>query len=198
MMQRPDPASSAADGGTVAAHSMAAPLVPLAAIQRRAPPDVAQAEAEGTLVLLVDDHPLNRLLMLRQLNLLGYAAEDAEDGVQAFEKWKSGRFRLVLTDCEMPRMDGYDLARSIRTHEAATAGNRTPILACTAHPLAAVAPKCDASGMDACMAKPLSLAGLGEALDKWLPLPAGADAPLPPERQLASAGIEARHPGRED
>lgn len=174
MMQRPDLPSSAAQGGTAGAHSMAPPSVPLALIPRGAPPEVAQAEAEGTLVLLVDDHPLNRLLILRQLNLLGYAAETAEDGVQALEKWKSGRFRLVLTDCEMPRMDGYDLARNIRLHEVAIAGKRTPILACTAHALAEVAPKCDASGIDACMVKPLGMAGLGEALDRWLPVPAGA------------------------
>ena len=81
---------------------------------RRMAPGTAQAETEGTLVLLVDDHPVNRMLLLRQVRTLGYAAETADDGVQALEMWKSGRFGLVITDCHMPHMDGYELARSIR------------------------------------------------------------------------------------
>lgn len=149
-------------------HFMA---MPPALTQRRPAPGVAQAEAEGTLVLVADDHPLTRMLIVRLLNLLGYAAEASEDGALALEKWKSGRFGLVLTDCEMPVMDGYALARSIRELEAASAARRTPVLAFTAHALEAVTQKCNASGIDACMVKPLGAAGLGEALDRWLPVP---------------------------
>jgi PAS domain S-box-containing protein len=57
----------------------------------RVAPDIAQAEAEGTLVLVADDHPTNRKLLVRQVNMLGYAAESAEDGVRALDQWKSGR-----------------------------------------------------------------------------------------------------------
>jgi CheY-like chemotaxis protein/HPt (histidine-containing phosphotransfer) domain-containing protein len=141
-----------------------------AAPARRAP-DPAQAEAEGTLVLLVDDHPTNRMLLLRQLNTLGYAAEAAEDGEQALRLWRSGRFATVITDCEMPRMDGYQLARSIRAAEAAGGLPRTPVLACTAHALAGEAEKCLAAGMDDSMTKPIALRRLQEKLQRWLPLP---------------------------
>ena len=89
--------------------------LPAATAMRRMAPGTAQAETEGTLVLLVDDHPVNRMLLLRQVRTLGYAAQTADDGVQALEMWKSGRFGLVITDCHMPHMDGYELARSIRS-----------------------------------------------------------------------------------
>ncbi len=70
-------------------------------------------------VLLADDHPTNRLLLVRQLNTLGYAAETAEDGVIALQKWKTGRYAILITDCHMPEMDGYDLTRAIRAHRGA-------------------------------------------------------------------------------
>jgi len=152
-----------------------APTPGPAALGRRAP-DTVQAEAEGTLVLLVDDHPTNRMLLLRQLNTLGYAAEAAEDGEQALRLWRSGRFATVITDCEMPRMDGYQLARSIRAEEAAGGLPRTPVLACTAHALAGEAEKCLAAGMDDSMTKPIALRRLQEKLHRWLPLPPEAPA----------------------
>jgi len=56
-----------------------------------------------------DDHPTNRSLIVRQINMLGYAAESAENGIVALEKWKSGRFGILITDCNMPEMNGYEL-----------------------------------------------------------------------------------------
>ena len=102
---------------------------------RRVAPSVDQAETEGTLVLVVDDHPTNRAVMLRQVATLGYAAESAEDGVQALQMWQRGRYAIILTDCNMPEMDGYELARRIRTLEAKRGGHRIPIIACTANAL---------------------------------------------------------------
>lgn len=132
--------------------------------------DVGRAESEGTLVLLVDDHPTNRMLLQRQLNTLGYAAETAEDGEQALRMWKSGRFGIVITDCEMPGMDGYALAQAIRAAEG-TGSRRTPVLACTAHALAGEVDKCLAAGMDDCLVKPIDLRALNQRLQRWLPLP---------------------------
>ncbi|MDB5946135.1 MAG: domain S-box protein, partial [Ramlibacter sp.] len=105
-------------------------------------PGVAQAEAEGTLVLLADDHPVNRALLEQQLETLGYASETAPDGNEALRRWQSGRFGLVLTDCQMPGMDGYELARQIRKREAAAGARPTPIIACTAMALEGEAQKC--------------------------------------------------------
>jgi signal transduction histidine kinase/CheY-like chemotaxis protein len=144
---------------------------------RRAAPSVAQARMEGTLVLLVDDHPTNRLLLMRQVHALGYAAESAENGVEALEKWKSGRFAMVITDCNMPEMDGPELARSIRRLESANGGKRTPIVACTANALGGEAELCFAAGMDDYLPKPVELTELLKKLDGWLPIPEADAAP---------------------
>ena len=142
------------------------------AIQRRAAPLVAVAQAEGTLILIADDHPTNRSLIERQVNLLGYAAESASNGVEALAKWRSGAFSLVITDCNMPEMSGYELARSIRQIESNVAsGKRIPIIACTANALESEREICLAAGMDDYLAKPVMLKSLLKALDRWLPIP---------------------------
>jgi two-component system sensor histidine kinase EvgS len=143
----------------------------------RAAPAVEDAVAEGTLVLLVDDHPINRLVLMRQVNSLGYATEIAENGVTALAKWESRRFGLVITDCNMPEMDGFELARSIREHEAGSGKGRIPIIACTANAMEGEAGKCFAAGMDDYLAKPIELAGLQKKLDRWLPIPDDAPGP---------------------
>ena len=146
---------------------------------RRAAPAAAQAAAEGTLVLLADDHPVNRMLLLRQVRTLGYAAQTADDGAQALKMWQAGRYGLVITDCHMPHMDGYELARAIRSEEAASGtGSRIPIVACTANALQGEAEACLAAGMDDFLVKPVELARLTEKLDRWLPLPLAPPTPV--------------------
>jgi signal transduction histidine kinase/CheY-like chemotaxis protein/HPt (histidine-containing phosphotransfer) domain-containing protein len=144
---------------------------------RRAPPTVSEAEAEGTLVLVVDDHPVNRVLLMHQMTELGYANETAEDGRQALELWRTGRFGLVVTDCNMPEMDGYELARAIRREEKATGRPRIVIIACTANAIKGEAENCLAAGMDDYIAKPVALPRLMVKLDQWLPLPRGQSRP---------------------
>jgi PAS domain S-box-containing protein len=161
-----------------------ASALPAATAMRRMAPGTAQAETEGTLVLLADDHPVNRMLLLRQVRTLGYAAQTADDGVQALEMWKSGRFGLLITDCHMPHMDGYELARSIRRLESDAGRERVPIIACTANALQGEAKTCFAAGMDDFLVKPVELAQLTEKLDRWLPLP---QAPSPPAAPAGSS-----------
>ncbi len=158
-------AESLPDSGAPRASAPAPPPA------RRTAPSIAQAETEGTLVLLVDDHPVNRLLLLRQVQTLGYAAQTAEHGIEALEMWKSSRFGLVITDCHMPQMDGYDLARSIRKLESDMGRKRVPIIACTANALPGEAAACLAAGMDDCLVKPVELSQLAEKLEQWLPIP---------------------------
>ncbi|HYC36509.1 MAG TPA: ATP-binding protein [Usitatibacter sp.] len=148
------------------------------ALAGRAAPTVEEAEREGTLVLVVDDHPVNRLVLMRQVNALGYATETAKEGREALRLWRSGRFGLVLTDCNMPEMDGYELARAIRDAEARRGLPRTPIIACTANALRGEAQNCIAAGMDDYVSKPAELATLLAKLDRWLPLPAHGEPPL--------------------
>ncbi len=147
----------------------------------RSLPGVDEAAREGTLVLLVDDHPTNRLVIARQLALAGFASEPATDGVEALEMWRSGRHALLLSDVHMPRMDGYELARRIRAEEAARAAStghaaRTPIVALTASALKGEAERCLAAGMDDYLAKPVSIASLAATLGRWLPHAAAVDA----------------------
>ncbi len=137
---------------------------------RRKAPSAAGAESEGTLVLVADDHPINRLLLMRQVTVLGYACEAAEDGREALDLWKSGRFSLVITDCNMPEMDGYELTRAIRALEAGSPRRRTSIIACTANALKGEADKCYAAGMDDYIAKPVELSQLLAKLEQWLPV----------------------------
>src|SRR5262249_26469041 len=88
-----------ADPKDLPAKERSAAEAALALASRRAAPSAEQARAEGTLVLAVDDHPTNRALLKRQLGTLGYAAETAENGAQALEMWKAGRFAVIITDC---------------------------------------------------------------------------------------------------
>ncbi|WP_024304490.1 ATP-binding protein [Pseudogulbenkiania sp. MAI-1] len=139
-------------------------------------------------ILFVEDNPTNRKLGQKQLELLGYPVEVVEDGVQALQHWRSGRFSLILTDCHMPVMDGYQLARNIRQHERfAEVDSRIPIIACTANAGKEEADRALAAGMDDFLTKPLNLAQLGKMLEKWLchqteapePAPAAADTSPP-------------------
>jgi signal transduction histidine kinase/FixJ family two-component response regulator len=150
------------------AHTGAAAL-----FARRKAPSVEEAKSEGTLVLLADDHSINRTLLLRQLNLLGYAAETVENGRQALERWHAGGFAVVITDCNMPEMDGYELTRNIRGIEASRGDRkRTPVIACTANALTGDAEACLGAGMDDFIPKPVGLDHLAKVMDRWLPLTA--------------------------
>jgi CheY-like chemotaxis protein len=133
-------------------------------------PEVRQAEDERTLILIVDDHPVNRMVMASQVNKLGYAAESSENGFEALDLWSTGRFGLLITDCNMPEMDGYELARRIREIEALRGLARTPIIACTANAMSGEPGKCIAAGMDDYIAKPTRIPQLAEKLGRWLPL----------------------------
>jgi CheY-like chemotaxis protein len=132
---------------------------------------------EGTLVLVAEDHPVNRTLLTRLLDRLGYASVTAQDGREALQKWRAGGFGAVVTDCNMPEMDGYDLARAIRAAEAKQGRPRMPIVACTANTVAGELQKCIEAGMDDLVAKPIELQSLATVMGNWLPLPAGGEGP---------------------
>jgi PAS domain S-box-containing protein len=131
-------------------------------------PSVEQALAIGQLVLLAEDNETNRDVMTAQLRLLGYASEVAVDGVQALAMWRTGRYALLLTDCHMPHMDGFELTEAIRQAEAK--GKRLPIVAITANAMQGEAERCRARGMDDYLSKPLRMVELAPMLQKWLPL----------------------------
>jgi PAS domain S-box-containing protein len=159
-------------------------------------PDRDEAEAAGSLILLAEDHPTNRLVLQKQLQLAGYQSDVAEDGVEAYEAWLQHRYALVLTDVHMPRMDGYELAREIRNAEqAAGHGARIPILALTANALQGELERCLAAGMDDCIIKPIAIPALHGKLQRWLPL-AGprSGAEVAPGEALAAPEAETGMP----
>jgi two-component system sensor histidine kinase EvgS len=164
--------------------STSGPMAMTPGFSARHLPTLAAAQAERSLVLLVDDHPTNRQVIQRQLALAGYASETAEDGMEGLERWRTGRYALVLSDVHMPRMDGYQLARTIREEETRAGKQRTPIVALTASALKGEAERCLAAGMDDYMAKPVSIPTMGACLQRWLPHTASAQ-PLSAEEGIS-------------
>ncbi|MCJ2375067.1 transporter substrate-binding domain-containing protein [Pseudomonas sp. RGM 3321] len=135
------------------------------------------AVAHQTLrILIVDDHPANRLLLCQQLGFLGHHCEVAENGAQGLEHWKSDTFDLVVVDCNMPVMNGYDMTTAIRALEDADGQPRCPVWGFTANAQPDEIERCRAAGMDDCLFKPISLSMLSERLTAISPL---AHTPLP-------------------
>ncbi len=118
-----------------------------------------RATAARGRVLLVEDNAVNRELIQQQLEEIGFAVDAAGNGAEALELWKDGHYRAVLTDINMPVMDGYALARDLRRR-----GQSLPILAITATALASERERCLAAGIDDLLLKPFNLARLEAAL----------------------------------
>jgi two-component system sensor histidine kinase EvgS len=115
-------------------------------------------------ILVVDDHAANRLLMCQQLEFLGHRFSVAPDGQAGLEAWKAETFDLVIADCNMPVMNGYELARAIRQHEKQSQQPPCTVLGFTANALPEEIQRCKLAGMDDCLFKPLSLS----ALSHWV------------------------------
>lgn len=130
-------------------------------------PSHDEALRNGRLILVAEDNETNQKVILWQLALLDFAADVADNGRLALECWQSGNYALLLTDLQMPEMDGYALTAAIRAQEQGS--RRIPIVALTANSLKGEAGRCQAVGMDDCLSKPLQLDDLKKALDTWLP-----------------------------
>lgn len=124
---------------------------------------------EDKAVLVVEDNPVNRELALMQLKKLGVKAEVAENGLEAVNALSKKEYSLILMDCQMPVMDGYEATKSIRKTEA-TLGRRTPIVAMTANALQGDREKCLSAGMDDYISKPVRVKNLREVIEKWVEL----------------------------
>ena len=110
-------------------------------------------------ILVVEDHAPNRLLLCQQIEYLGHTAVPCDDGETALAKWKQADppFDLTITDCNMPLMDGYELARQMRRIEQSRAVRPHPIFGLTAHAQSQVVDDCLAAGMTQCLFKPLGI-----------------------------------------
>jgi PAS domain S-box-containing protein len=136
---------------------------------RPAAPTAAEAAHAQRLILLAEDNETNRDVMQEQLRLLGYACEMAEDGAIALQMWQANpaRYALLLSDCHMPRLDGFGLTEAIRQTEPQ--GKRLPIIAVTANAMQGEAQRCRERGMDDYLSKPLRMTELRDKLSKWMP-----------------------------
>ena len=148
---------------------------------------VDEAIRQGQLILVAEDNETNQFVIDRQLAKLGYPCFIAHDGLEAFRKWMDGAFSLLLTDIQMPDMDGYQLARAIRAEEERRGTRRMPILALTANVLNGEEERCQEAGMDGYMAKPVTLTKLTDQFARWLPV---ADPVTTPETPKAPAIVE--------
>ena len=121
-------------------------------------------------ILLVEDHPINRRLCLEMLERFGCHPDVAVNGKEAVELAKERQYDVILMDCEMPVMDGYQAVEAIRRMEkdAGKGAPRTYIIALTANAAAGERDRCLAAGMDDYLAKPFSMRSLQEALERAL------------------------------
>lgn len=127
----------------------------------------AMAATRLAKILLVEDNPVNQMVALRLLSMLGYQADTAADGGEALDAIEMVDYDLLLMDCEMPNMDGYQATAAIRQLESAT-GRRRRIIAMTANAMAGDREKCLEAGMDDYLAKPIQLETLQSLLERSL------------------------------
>jgi len=174
---RPAPASASAE---------AAPA------RLRKPAAVPAGGEHQARILVADDNATNQAVLLAQLRKLGYRADAAANGAEALEALRRGAYGLVLMDCEMPVMDGYEATRRVR----ASGDRRLPIIAVTASVMPSDRARCMSEGMNDFLAKPVDMRCLAEMLAKWLPAAPPPDAahttgPAPSEPATAIFDPEA-------
>jgi PAS domain S-box-containing protein len=139
-------------------------------------PEAAVRSAKGQRILVAEDNFTNRQVVLAQLKKLGYRANAVGDGAQAVAALQHGRYDLVLMDCAMPVMDGYEATRLIRGSRL----SHLPIVALTANAMASDRERCLNQGMNDYLAKPVELSQLADVLAKWIPADLSVQtSPLP-------------------
>jgi signal transduction histidine kinase/DNA-binding response OmpR family regulator/HPt (histidine-containing phosphotransfer) domain-containing protein len=159
----------------------------------------AQRAQSRSRILLAEDNLVNQKVALKLLEKLNYRVEVVADGLAAVAAWQTGKFDLIIMDCQMPQMDGYEATREIRRLEE---GKRhIPIVALTAHAMKGDEEKCRAAGMDAYLSKPIDRAKLENCLEHLLPstgstglMPAIKEAPVVVESAPQPASVHLHHP----
>ena len=153
-----------------------APVADPAADQRQ------DIQCPGLKVLVVEDHPVNQTIITSILRHMQCEVQIAANGLQALQSIEAQRFDLVLMDCQMPEMDGFEAVTLLRQQEALDAqGPRLPVIALTALAMKGDAERCMACGMDDYLSKPINRGLLEEKIAFWAkksrPAPSTATAP---------------------
>jgi PAS domain S-box-containing protein len=152
----------------LAVVSGAATDAPLDGVLQLPAPLPTARPTERRRILVVDDNEFNRAVLARQVAALGYEAEQASDGEEALQLVEERDYALILADCQMPGMDGFEFARAVRRAEADEARLRTPIVAWTANVMPDDVAACRDAGMDDVLAKPSALPTVQRVLRTWV------------------------------
>ena len=145
-------------------------------------------------ILVAEDHITNQQVMLRMLTRLGFSADAVTNGIEAVAAITRSPYDIILMDCQMPELDGYEATRQIRR-----AGGRfksTPIIAVTANAMAGDREKCLASGMSDYLSKPVLAQTLARTLEKWI-LPDAAVGAVTPPQSSPTASVSGGSAGAE-
>jgi PAS domain S-box-containing protein len=131
---------------------------------------IARSVNSSLKILLVEDHPVNQAVILNQLQMLGYEADYVGNGQEALDRLQEKNYDIVLMDCQMPVLDGYQTTQELRRREGSA--RHTVVIALTAHALPADRDKCLVAGMDDYLSKPIEQEALGATIKGWAKLSA--------------------------
>lgn len=154
-------------------------------VQPQATSHIAKKSLADISLLVVEDHPINQILLKKYLKKLGITnITTVEDGLMAVEAVQWQRFDVIMMDCQMPRMDGYEATQKIRALEGEA--TRTPIIAMTANAMVGDREKCLAVGMDDYLSKPVSFLQLESVLCQWVGGTVAEQAVSEPAKEIAA------------
>ena len=139
------------------------------------PSDIAPQAPSGARVLVAEDMEMNRQLVQILLSYRGYVVDEAENGLEVLAAIEHCQYDLILMDCVMPEMDGYEACRRLREYEAAVGAPRTPVIAFTSNTQEQDRAMCRTVGMDDYLIKPFTADELINAVERWMQAPGSAD-----------------------
>jgi CheY-like chemotaxis protein len=129
-------------------------------------PSQPRAQGNRVRILVVEDNRSYQMVAVAYLNRLGYQADVAVNGLEALDKLSEHRYPVILMDCQMPVMDGFEATIELRRREGTD--RRTVVIALTANAMKRDREACERAGMDDFISKPMEIVTLNERLDHWL------------------------------